>query len=157
VGADRKGPLAAFIVVAIIAAILLITSVRSQAAAGWVRNTLPSPPKVVSAVSSGFDQVVEQGTDLVPRSSGLALPPRPVVTASAVPDLGRSDGEPRHPGARMPHAPTHDAGPSPGRDGDHAGSPDAARHDHGRHLGWAHGHGHPGHGRHHGRGRNHRG
>ena len=31
-GADRRGPLAAFIVVAIIAAILLVTSVRSQAA-----------------------------------------------------------------------------------------------------------------------------
>jgi hypothetical protein len=35
VGVDRKGPLVAFIVVAIIAAVLLITSVRSQAAPGW--------------------------------------------------------------------------------------------------------------------------
>jgi hypothetical protein len=32
VGADRKGPLVAFIIVAIVAAILLVTSVRSQAA-----------------------------------------------------------------------------------------------------------------------------
>ena len=31
---DRRGPLAAFIVVAIIAVILLVTSVRSQAAPG---------------------------------------------------------------------------------------------------------------------------
>jgi hypothetical protein len=33
VGADRRGPLVAFVVVAIIAAILLVTSVRSHAAA----------------------------------------------------------------------------------------------------------------------------
>jgi hypothetical protein len=31
VGVDRKGPLAAFVVIAIIAAVLLVTSVRSQA------------------------------------------------------------------------------------------------------------------------------
>jgi len=36
VGADRKGPLAAFVVIAIIAAVLLATSVRSQAESGEV-------------------------------------------------------------------------------------------------------------------------
>jgi hypothetical protein len=36
VGADRKGPLAAFVVIAIIAAVLLVTSVRSQAESGAV-------------------------------------------------------------------------------------------------------------------------
>jgi hypothetical protein len=36
VGTDRRGPLAAFVVIAIIAAILLVTSVRSQAAPGWL-------------------------------------------------------------------------------------------------------------------------
>jgi hypothetical protein len=35
VGADRKGPLAALIVVALIAVILLVTAVRSQAAPEW--------------------------------------------------------------------------------------------------------------------------
>ena len=35
-GTDRRGPLAAFVVIAIIAAILLVTSVRSQAAPGWL-------------------------------------------------------------------------------------------------------------------------
>lgn len=35
-GANRRGPLAAFVVIAIIAAILLVTSVRSQAAPGWL-------------------------------------------------------------------------------------------------------------------------
>ena len=34
-GADRRGPLVAFIVIAVIAAILLVTSVRSQAAPRW--------------------------------------------------------------------------------------------------------------------------
>jgi len=36
VGTDRRGPLAAFVVIAIVAAILLVTSVRSQAAPGWL-------------------------------------------------------------------------------------------------------------------------
>jgi hypothetical protein len=36
VGADHKGPLAAFVVIAIIAAVLLVTSVRSQADDGWL-------------------------------------------------------------------------------------------------------------------------
>ncbi len=35
-GADRRGPLLAFIVIAIVAAILLITSVRSHASTGDV-------------------------------------------------------------------------------------------------------------------------
>jgi hypothetical protein len=38
VGADRKGPLAAFVVIAIIAAVLLVTSVRSQADPGDVQQ-----------------------------------------------------------------------------------------------------------------------
>ncbi len=46
-GADRRGPLAAFIVVAIIAAILLVTSVRSRAEAPDTRTggaaTIASP------------------------------------------------------------------------------------------------------------------
>ena len=35
-GADRRGPLAAFVVIAIVAAILLVTSVRSHASPGWL-------------------------------------------------------------------------------------------------------------------------
>ena len=35
-GADHKGPLAAFVVIAIVAAVLLVTSVRSQAEEGWL-------------------------------------------------------------------------------------------------------------------------
>jgi hypothetical protein len=43
VGADRRGPLVAFIVIAVIAAILLVTSVRSRAAPRWVdRDEAPA-------------------------------------------------------------------------------------------------------------------
>ena len=42
-GADRRGPLAAFVIVALIAAILLVTSVRSQAAP-WFRSTVVAGP-----------------------------------------------------------------------------------------------------------------
>jgi hypothetical protein len=83
VGADRKGPLAAFIVVAIIAAILLITSVRSQAATGWLGRAVPSTPEVVHAVGGGFGRMVEQGTILVQRTSDV---------------VARADAH--HPGAR---------------------------------------------------------
>jgi hypothetical protein len=47
VGADRRGPLVAFIVIAVIAGILLVTSVRSQAAPGWLDTDLP--PTAVAA------------------------------------------------------------------------------------------------------------
>jgi hypothetical protein len=51
VGADRKGPLVAFIVVAIIAAILLVTSVRSHADAPGTRPG--GAASIVSAVCPG--------------------------------------------------------------------------------------------------------
>jgi len=154
-GADRKGPLAAFIVVAIIAAILLVTSVRSQAATGWLRNALPSPPNVVSAVDGGFDQIVEQGADLVHRSTGLVPPARPAVTTSTVPDRGRHQSHSQSPHVLDParHGPgtrnPHDGSADEGEDGpDHASGSQPANHDHGRHLGWTHAHGHRhGHGR----------
>jgi hypothetical protein len=59
VGADRKGPLVAFIVVAIIAAILLITSVRSQAATGRLGRAVPSAP--VSPSWSGARPTTKAG------------------------------------------------------------------------------------------------
>lgn len=45
-GADRRGPLAAFIILAIIAVILLVTSVRSQAAPGWFSTTVVAGPVI---------------------------------------------------------------------------------------------------------------
>ncbi len=49
-GADRRGPLAAFIVVAIIAAILLVTAVRSHAEPDQVPGSAAS---TVGSVRSG--------------------------------------------------------------------------------------------------------
>ncbi len=78
-GADHKGPLAAFVVIAIIAAVLLVTSVRSQAAPGWLDpDRLPASvvagppatdPRLWSAVASGVHQVVHGGVVLVKRST----------------------------------------------------------------------------------------
>jgi hypothetical protein len=148
-GADRKGPLAAFIVVAIIAAILLVTSVRSQAAAGWLRSALPSPPNVVSAVNGGADQIVEQGADLVRRSAELVPPTRPAVSTSTVPDRTPHQTHTRSPHPLDPagHGPgthkAHDGSADEGGDGpDQAGGSPPGHHDHGRHLGWTHAHGH---------------
>jgi len=65
VSADRKGPLAAFIVVAVIAAILLVTSVRSQAATASVGRAPSSTSGVVRTVGGGIEQVVGQSGSLV--------------------------------------------------------------------------------------------
>jgi hypothetical protein len=124
VGADRKGPLAAFIVIAIIAAILLITSVRSQAATAWVGRNLPTAPRVVHAVGDG-------------RNAPDATDP-PAIAA------GRDKGGDQPPGARGRHhgSPHADRWPGNGhvvrshRGHDRAWPAHAV---HGRHLGgWHH-------------------
>ena len=67
-GADRRGPLAAFIIVAVIAGILLVTSVRSQASPGWL-SPVGLPATVVAApVTGGLDQIVHEGVVLVHRA-----------------------------------------------------------------------------------------
>jgi hypothetical protein len=79
VGADRKGPLAAFVVIAIIAAVLLVTSVRSQAAPGWLdpervpASVVAAPPvadpHLWAAVTSGVHHVVRGGVVLVKQAT----------------------------------------------------------------------------------------
>ena len=71
-GADHKGPLAAFVVVAVIAAVLLVTSVRSQAASGWLNRHLPA--SVVAGhtgrrSATASSQVVRHGAVLVHRAT----------------------------------------------------------------------------------------
>lgn len=77
-GADRRGPLAAFVVVAIVAAILLVTSVRSQAAPSLMAG--PPPERVVvvpppatsrlwSSVSHHTGQVVQEGVVLAHKAT----------------------------------------------------------------------------------------
>lgn len=187
-GADRKGPLAAFIVVAIIAAVLLVTSVRSQAAPGWLDpDKLPATvvagpatePHLWGSITGGVHQVVQDGVVLArraaadsadgddptttssvgPSASVVATPAAvepatPVVHQVAGTHTHRVTTGPHHqtlaphrPGPVHRHhapqrpAPTAPSAPAtPGADP--VASPDT--HDHGRHLGWTHGHGHDG-------------
>jgi hypothetical protein len=72
VGADRRGPLAAFVVVALIAAILLVTSVRSQAAPWFSTRIVAGPatePHLWGSVTGGMHQVVLDGAVLVRRAA----------------------------------------------------------------------------------------
>ena len=52
-GTDRKGPLAALIVVALIAVILLVTAVRSQADDRWHAAHHPVAPPSSGVVGQG--------------------------------------------------------------------------------------------------------
>ena len=171
-GTDRRGPLAAFIVVAIIAVILLVTSVRSQAAPGWLDGELPSSVVAVvpstddgllGAIGDGMDQLVEHGTVLVHKATAhhsSAEDISPPASAS-IPEPASSSPSHRHASSRHPTG--H------GRSSPRAWHPDshlpltraqhgppAARSDtglarqHGRHLGWVHGHYPHGHARGHG-------
>jgi hypothetical protein len=128
VSADRKGPLVAFIVVAIIAAILLVTSVRSQAATGWFRRALPATHAVVHAVDGGLDRAVHQGSALVRTATdqGSTTPDSP---SDAPAPSSHHPSRPSHPSATAtaPHAVRHDVSGGVST----PGSP-------GRHLGWTH-------------------
>ncbi len=77
-GADRRGPLAAFVILAIVAAVLLVTSVRSQAAPGWLDpDKLPATvvagpvtePRLWGSVTGRVHQVVQEGAVLVRREA----------------------------------------------------------------------------------------
>jgi hypothetical protein len=148
VGAERKGPLVAFIIVAIIAVILLVTSVRSQAAPGWLDRRLPAS---VVAVGDGMSRIVAQGVVLVHRTSPEhAAADDGVVTASGSDQVIRPTQE--HVSSPRPAVvgadPSRHAHPARARAAD-AGPADPADVDAetdtpgppGRHLGWGHGHG----------------
>ncbi|HEY3530776.1 MAG TPA: hypothetical protein VGK78_16640 [Nocardioides sp.] len=143
-GVDRKGPLAAFVVIAVIAAVLLVTSVRSQAAPGWL-NPDNLPASVVAGpattdplwgpVTAHVDQVVEQGVVLVQKvTSDPSEIQDPTVTL-ADPAGGSDEGSP----ARTDDSQTtvHHAG----HVRHDATAPSPATHDSGRHVGSGHGHG----------------
>ena len=93
-GADRRGPLAAFIIVAVIAGIVLVTSVRSQAAPGWL-NPVGLPATVVAApVTDGLDQIVREGVVLMHQAKTDSVEDdtrtESVVLRRASPPLGRT-------------------------------------------------------------------
>jgi hypothetical protein len=90
VGTDRKGPLAAFVVIAVVAAILLVTSVRSQAKPQWFDPGEPSPTVVAAPPISDplrwvpvapVGQVVEHGVVLAKKA---VSDPTQVQEAAAV-------------------------------------------------------------------------
>jgi hypothetical protein len=107
VGTDRKGPLAAFVVIAIVAAILLVTSVRSQAEPNWFVPREP-PATVVAAPPISdplrwapvapmgpLGQVVKPGVVLVRRATAEAS--MPAVTTSASPAAPNTAAVNHHP------------------------------------------------------------
>jgi hypothetical protein len=157
VGADRRGPLAAFIIVAVIAGILLVTSVRSQAAPGWLDAVGLPATVAASPVTGGLDQIVREGVVLVHRADTDAVeddtriesvgPSTSVATSGTHRSSRRTPhhmgSTHRHHATVMPHhtlSPPHQ--PTPGAP---SAPPPAGqappRHDHGRHLGWAEHHG----------------
>lgn len=140
---DRRGPLVAFVVVAIIAAILLVTSVRSQAAPGWLRvpaTTIADGPTAGDLGSaSAVRRTVHPGLLLVHRVH-RAQPqvPVPALVVPAVP-VTASVAPSRH---RVARTPAPDSGPRtaavvivPGHQG-HGRHLGRQGHDQGRHLGW---------------------
>jgi hypothetical protein len=171
VGGDRRGPLAAFVVIAIVTAVLLVTSVRSQAAPGWLDpDELPATvvaarvaePHLWGSVAAGVHQVVQDGVVLVrraasaasdaPDSTTVTLGPSSSVAGSTETGDSADSADPRVAGTHRHRVATdrhrrlaapHRARPT--RDDPPAPDPDPgsipARHDHGRHLGWEHGHG----------------
>ena len=149
---DRRGPLAAFIVVAVIAAILLVTSVRSQAAPGWLRAPtatvadLPAPNEVWTGASDHVRQAVRHGLLLVHKTetadSGLtAAVVRPAVlqTQTRTPTRAQARaGQATHRAPRAASSATPHGSPAPhgpGRHLDHGLTPGVPP---GRHLGWQH-------------------
>jgi hypothetical protein len=112
VSTEHKGPLAAFIVVAVIAGILLVTSVRSQAATGWLIDQLPTAAVVVSAPGAATDGLiaaigsVDPGAVLVPKADA-GTPP---VTQTAPQSTAHSQAQASQPTTTVTHtATTHHA------------------------------------------------
>jgi hypothetical protein len=98
-GADRRGPLAAFVIVAVIAAILLITSVRSQAAPWFSARIVAGPatePHLWGSVTGGMHQVVREGAVLVRKA---AQTPADDPTRTETLSTPSSVVTPRHQGA----------------------------------------------------------
>ena len=111
-GTDRKRPLAAFVVVAVIAAILLVTSVRSQAAPGWLTRRLPASVVAIvpipghvglwGAVGDGMGEAVRHSATLAhaattdaPATTEAAPPPVTVVVRHSSPVGAASTRRPR--------------------------------------------------------------
>jgi hypothetical protein len=166
VGADRRGPLAAFIILAVIAVILLVTSVRSQASSGWFRTTVvagpvtePSPwgPRDVTQVVRDGVVLVRKAADpsgpedsaaeTVGASPSVVAKPAARATSSAphqVAETSRHDHPTSTPPQPVGDPADDDATERPGGTAApvEARPTSSAASDHGRHLGWYKSHGH---------------
>lgn len=158
-GAEHKGPLAAFVVIAVIAAVLLVTSVRSQAAPGWL-DPRKIPVSVVAApmlsLASGASEESSTDEPAAGRAdSGSQHQVRPVHSVHVVQSTTQSPSDsavhtttPTGAPQKPHHEPGHLTHPK--------AAPASASRDHGRHLGWSHGHeAGQGHGEGHGKGHSH--
>ena len=136
-GADRRGPLAAFIILAVIAVILLVTSVRSQAAPGWFRTTVVAGHVArPDAWAPDVTQVVQEGVVLARKAAADTSRPEhhatasPGVSPSVVPQRAApATSSARHQVAGAPR-PDHPTGAPTDQ------TTTWGTHDHGRHLGW---------------------
>jgi hypothetical protein len=136
-GADRRGPLAAFIIVAVIAAIVLVTSVRSQAAPWWnparLSATVAGPvlePHLWGSVSGSMDDDVQAGAVLVRKTSGDSRVPTrttqtPDTSGTIRPEHARATNPTqqhvparRHHHRRRPHGPANGLPDAPVRPAD---------------------------------------
>jgi hypothetical protein len=96
VGADHKGPLAAFVVIAVVAAVLLVTSVRSQADPAWLRH-LVAEPAAPGVMPAGVQHPAAPSATATSSSTGTADP-----TSGGEAPVGTSSQSSQH---RAAHAP----------------------------------------------------
>ena len=141
---DRRGPLVAFVVVAIIAAILLVTSVRSQAAPGWLRvpaTTIADGPTAEGVLGLGLCGAPDRASRAPAVHRVHRVQPQVPVPALVVPavPVTASVAPSRHRVARTPAPASRTRTAAviivPGHQG-HGRHLGRQGHDQGRHLGW---------------------
>jgi hypothetical protein len=103
VGADRKGPLAAFVVVTVIAAVLLITSVRSQAAPGIFGRPFPVTIHVAAPGAQLWGSASHQAGQAV--HDGIVLAQKAVQPVES--DAPRTDSADAAPAGLAPSRVVH--------------------------------------------------
>jgi hypothetical protein len=115
VGADHKGPLAAFVVIAIIAAVLLVTSVRSQADEGWLAVHRLFTGHHTSSIDTGVSPAgVQHPAAPTPSSSPTSGSDSAgsSPTVPAAPSTSRDAGQPGPKTSGHTSQATHDETPS---------------------------------------------
>ena len=117
-GTDRKGPLTAFVVIAVVAAILLVTSVRSQADPTWLDHDVPAT--VVAGPPTGdlhpWEPVAPPVRSDLEVQAGVVLDRRAVPGAAGAQDpatVVAVAGDPTYAGTEHAGTPTGTTAPAP--------------------------------------------